>query len=138
MTLNAAAELPNYDYRTLEVLAIATIWHDYGKIFEYNKNAAGVWESNQTQKEIGHITISHLRFQEHFQRMRLHPEHHKNPLLNHDVNNRIAHCILAHHGRKEWGSPVEPRTAEALLLHQADYMSSRFGETAFLKQESLV
>jgi len=38
---------------------------------------------------------------------------------------RIEHLLLSHHGRKEWGSPVEPLTAEAFILHAADMMSSR-------------
>lgn len=39
----------------------------------------------------------------------------------------VGHCILAHHGRKDWGSPIEPQTQEAYLLHAADTWSSRFG-----------
>ena len=37
---------------------------------------------------------------------------------------KIEHAMLAHHGRKEWGSPVEPATAEAFILHAADMMSA--------------
>ena len=32
----------------------------------------------------------------------------------------LKHCILAHHGRLEWGSPVEPVIREALLVHYMD------------------
>lgn len=32
----------------------------------------------------------------------------------------LVHCLLAHHGRKEWGSPVEPHCMEAVILNQAD------------------
>jgi hypothetical protein len=39
----------------------------------------------------------------------------------------IVHCMLAHHGRKEWSSPVEPATNEAWILHAADMTSSREG-----------
>jgi 3'-5' exoribonuclease len=46
-----------------------------------------------------------------------------------DVIEAVQHCILAHHGRREWGSPVEPQTIEALILSQADMLSSRFGAT---------
>jgi 3'-5' exoribonuclease len=45
------------------------------------------------------------------------------------VIEQIQHCILAHHGRREWGSPVEPQTLEALLLHQADLLSAQYGAT---------
>lgn len=36
----------------------------------------------------------------------------------------LEHLILSHHGRKEWGSPVEPKTPEAVLLHQIDMLDS--------------
>lgn len=32
----------------------------------------------------------------------------------------LVHCLLAHHGKKEWGSPVEPHCMEAVILNQAD------------------
>lgn len=37
----------------------------------------------------------------------------------------LLHIILAHHGRTEWGAPVEPQTVEAWLVHLADYAESR-------------
>ena len=33
------------------------------------------------------------------------------------------HCILAHHGRREWGAPVVPATREAWCVHLADMSS---------------
>ena len=41
---------------------------------------------------------------------------------------RVIHAILAHHGRKEWGSPVEPRTKMAHLLHHCDAISARMND----------
>lgn len=39
----------------------------------------------------------------------------------------VAHMILSHHGpHPEWGSPVEPLTRRALILHHADMVSSRY------------
>jgi 3'-5' exoribonuclease len=35
----------------------------------------------------------------------------------------VAHAILAHHGRHEWGSPVAPATPEATVIHFADMLS---------------
>jgi 3'-5' exoribonuclease len=37
----------------------------------------------------------------------------------------VQHMILSHHGRKEWGAPVEPATPEAILLHNCDYISAQ-------------
>jgi 3'-5' exoribonuclease len=36
----------------------------------------------------------------------------------------LEHIILSHHGSKEAGSPVEPQTIEALLVHLADYVDA--------------
>jgi 3'-5' exoribonuclease len=38
---------------------------------------------------------------------------------------KLSHMMLSHHGHKEWGSPKEPQTAEALLLHLADMADSQ-------------
>jgi len=39
-----------------------------------------------------------------------------------DLRNRLLHAILAHHGALERGSPVVPKTLEALALHHADWL----------------
>jgi 3'-5' exoribonuclease len=37
----------------------------------------------------------------------------------------LEHAILAHHGRREYGSPVEPSTLEALILSYADELDAK-------------
>ena len=37
----------------------------------------------------------------------------------------LCHCILAHHGELEFGSPKKPATLEALALHYADLADSK-------------
>jgi len=36
----------------------------------------------------------------------------------------LLHVILSHHGKLTWGSPVLPRTPEAVLLHYCDILSA--------------
>lgn len=36
----------------------------------------------------------------------------------------LKHCILAHHGKKEYGSPIEPHCPEAYILNIADGLSA--------------
>lgn len=36
----------------------------------------------------------------------------------------LKHCILAHHGKLEYGSPVTPRVMEAEIIHQIDLMDA--------------
>jgi len=42
----------------------------------------------------------------------------------------LQHAIASHHMTREWGSPVPPRTPEALILHLADLASSRLRSMA--------
>lgn len=36
----------------------------------------------------------------------------------------LKHAVAAHHGRLDWGSPVEPAIPEAFLLHHVDMISA--------------
>jgi 3'-5' exoribonuclease len=38
---------------------------------------------------------------------------------------KLKHIVLAHHGKREYGSPVEPQIPEAELVHQCDMISAR-------------
>ncbi len=37
----------------------------------------------------------------------------------------LLHVIISHHGEKEWGSPVVPMTAEAMIVHNADNLDAK-------------
>lgn len=37
-----------------------------------------------------------------------------------EVTLKLRHMLLSHHGKREWGSPVEPMIPEALAVHEAD------------------
>ncbi len=41
---------------------------------------------------------------------------------------RLLHAMLAHHGVREWGAPVEPQSVEAWLVHLADLAEARLWE----------
>ena len=42
-----------------------------------------------------------------------------------ELESIIKHCILAHHGEFEYGSPELPKTIEAFILHCADNMDAK-------------
>ncbi len=44
---------------------------------------------------------------------------------NDDVRLHLLHLIAAHHGTQEFGSPVVPRTPEAMLLHFVDNIDAK-------------
>lgn len=43
-----------------------------------------------------------------------------------DLRLQLLHLILSHHGKLEFGSPVVPRTPEAMALSQADLLDAHF------------
>lgn len=122
-----------------DVLLAAALWHDVMKVNEYHLSLLGIdyypegtrclaanpcmWIKNETRTKMfghhEHIIASAMAFQKTAWLEEVNPT----------TIDAVTHCILAHHGRKEWGSPVEPQTIEALILHQADMLSSRFGKT---------
>ena len=101
-----------------DVLITAAIFHDFKKILEYQLEQTQIVKT-QYRKLVRHVAGSHAEFM-----VALNCEEETVPpekVLG------VEHAILAHHGRFEWGSPVEPQTLEALILHQADVFSSLYG-----------
>lgn len=107
--------LEGEDDHTLSIGVIAAIWHDAAKIKEYS-TVGGEISKLPYFYEIGHVHGSCMLLASYV------PE-----LVGSVDFQDIEHCILSHHGRKEWGSPVEPQTKAAMALHFADMWSSRFG-----------
>ncbi|RKY13141.1 MAG: hypothetical protein DRP63_09925, partial [Planctomycetota bacterium] len=96
-----------------DLLVTAALLHDVGKVWEYklfprlDKTDAG--------RLVGHVVLG---AQEVSRRAR-------EVGVPTDTRLLLEHLILSHHGRREWGSPVEPAVAEAELLHYADMIDSR-------------
>jgi len=94
-------------------LIIAVIWHDFMKIKDYAIVDQEII-SLPYKKLINHVSGSCMEFHSAAKAIGMEP----------NKMERIEHILLSHHGRKEWGSPVEPRTAEAFVMHTADMMSA--------------
>jgi 3'-5' exoribonuclease len=100
-------------------LAVAgAILHDLGKVGAY-RVAPGFPMTDRGKLE-DHIVIGY-----DFVRQFLPAKWTKGKLKS--LRQHLLHIILSHHGRKEWGSPVQPQTPEAILVFQADYTDSRVG-----------
>jgi 3'-5' exoribonuclease len=41
------------------------------------------------------------------------------------TRNELMHIIASHHGTEEWGSPVRPKTLEALIVHHLDNLDAK-------------
>lgn len=99
----------------MRIFFISALYHDYCKIFEYDEM------SNKTNwgDQIGHVVGGYQMFQE---------DHASLGELTGQEINIISHILLSHHGKKEWGSPVEPQTAFAAIFHYADMLSAFYGK----------
>jgi 3'-5' exoribonuclease len=110
------------------VLACAAIYHDIGKLTDYRRKShvgvfgdviePGVWESAPDKYLTYHISRSAISWAKAIEK---YPRHRS-------IEDDVLHAILAHHGRREWGSPVEPRTRAAWILHLSDQMSARIND----------
>lgn len=95
----------------LERCVLAILFHDYGKLKEYN-------EAGDTQEDmylLGHIYMSAFTLQHVLDKAGVDKEEKK----------CIIHCILAHHGEKEYGSPVLPCLQEAVIINILDNLSAK-------------
>ena len=73
------------------------------------------WGKNETySSRVGHISGSLSEFSSIARTCK----------VSKDIVEQVQHCILSHHGRKEWGSPVSPISAEAIILHNSDMISA--------------
>jgi len=115
----------------IAVLMLAALYHDIGKIYEYSDDKE---HGLSYRNLIGHVAGGPVEFQAHSSA--------SGGALNAAVNSltltqrqNIAHCMLSHHGKKEWGAAVLPQTSEAFLLHRADMISARRGERKVLPDE---
>lgn len=99
---------------------LAALFHDSGKMWDYTplKHDHIDWESNDHKKRIHHISRSALNFSKAVAETN----------SCQDIEEDVLHAILAHHGQREWGSPVLPATRLAWLLHLCDGISARFDD----------
>ncbi len=112
--MHAALALGDVVGANREVLATAVIWHDYGKRLDYFPKGADLGYAKTSHHEmIYHVAASYAEFY-----------HEAADWLAGWALEAVGHCILAHHGRQEWGSPVTPKTKEAWILHSVDVLDA--------------
>lgn len=102
-----------------EHIVIAALFHDIGKIWDYVEFSPSV-ENLKTihNRKIHHISRSAIEWSKFAEKIG-----YKN-----DPDDDILHAILAHHGSREYGSPVAPYTKLAWLLHLCDCISARMDD----------
>ena len=98
-----------YPYLNHDILITVAVLHDIGKIVEINPYPNNDYSDDG--QFLGHIVLGVEMIDEKLRNL---PDF---PKL---LATEIKHCILAHHGEFEYGSPKKPAIAEALALNLED------------------
>ncbi|WP_121616670.1 3'-5' exoribonuclease YhaM family protein [Virgibacillus halodenitrificans] len=110
---------PLYPMVNTQYLYSLILLHDLGKIHEIENPVAPNYTTVGTL--IGHITLISMEVNEVANELK------KEGVIKEDsmVPTLLIHGLSSHHGQKNWGSPVEPMTIEAQLVHLIDMVDSR-------------
>lgn len=116
---------PPYNTCNAEIALCGAALHDIGKCVGYVTNDAGLTD----------ITFNGVMFDHSLEGVKIiEEEYASNPSKYSEDETRkvklLEHVIASHHGKREYGAITVPSTLEAVLVSQADLMSSHF-ETAY-------
>ena len=97
-----------------DLLLTAAMFHDIGKTKELSAFPANDYTDDG--QLLGHIIIGSQMVKERIDAM---------PGFPKKLESELIHCILAHHGELEYGSPKKPALIEAMALNLADNADAR-------------
>lgn len=97
-----------------DMLLAGAALHDIGKVEEYVWNGAIAF--SDAGHLVGHIVGGAMMVKEAADRI---------PGFDPVLNLALQHMILAHHGTKEFGSPKQPKSIEAMMLNHADDLDAK-------------
>ncbi len=97
----------NYD-----LLLTGIIFHDLGKVFEYSLGTS--IDVTREGKLLGHIYMGAEYVKTHADKS-----------IPEDLLMEVIHLILSHQGELEFGSPIKPKTTEAVALYYLDNTSTK-------------
>lgn len=104
----------HYSIINRDLLVTAAICHDIGKVNELSSFPEN--DYTDVGNLVGHIVMG---------AMMVRGKAVKIEGMSVDTLNKLVHCILAHHGKLEYGSPEKPKIIEALALSFADDMDAK-------------
>lgn len=110
-----------------DLLIAGTVLHDIGKCYELSYSRA--FNYTDEGQLVGHIVQGVEMVTAVAAPIK--------PALPAEMIMQIKHLILAHHGKKEFGSPVLPRTPEAMVLHEIDMIDSRMNMLANIAEQHI-
>lgn len=104
----------NYPILDRDLLLTAALFHDIGKMWEISSFPAN--DYTDEGQLLGHIFLGAELIGKEAALI---------PGFPQKLAAELRHCILAHHGELEYGSPKKPAIAEAMALYLADHADAR-------------
>lgn len=104
----------NYNILDRDLLITAAIFHDAGKVYELSEFPSNDYTDDG--QLLGHIFLGAELIGSKVKEI---------PGFPKVLASELRHCILAHHGELEFGSPKKPAIAEAMALSFADNADAR-------------
>jgi 3'-5' exoribonuclease len=97
-----------------DLVLTGALLHDIGKVpsFKVTSNITQTHDGNL----LGHIILGDQELSARISSIDGFPA---------ELASKLRHILLSHHGRKDWGSPVEPMLPEALAVHEADDLDAK-------------
>ena len=118
-----------YEALDWDVLCAGALLHDIGKVQSYDYDRARA----QAAMSPNGVAIDHIVLGMELVARRIAqlvsgcPDRGScaSPCWTSGLTLEISHLVASHHGTLEWGSPVQPATIEACILHHADNMDAQ-------------
>ena len=104
-----------------DLVLAGALLHDIGKLESYTWD--GAFEYTDCGSLMGHVVLGSLMLERRVAPIVPAPCTERELML-------LQHLILSHHGKLEFGAPVQPMTLEAEVLHYADNASAKTASMA--------
>jgi 3'-5' exoribonuclease len=114
LAVRLAAQYPELD---LDLLLVGVLFHDLGKLDELGAMPAN--DYTDVGRLVGHVVLGRDLLRERCAAL---------PDFPSELRLLLEHLVLSHQGQLEFGSPVEPMTAEAIALHFIDDLDSKLAQ----------
>ena len=128
MMRTARAIAPLYPQLNVDLLMAGILFHDCGKLWENALPENGfVMGYDERGELVGHISIGLELVNSLWRKLAAENNEAWKNLAppSEDVRLHLLHLIGAHHGEAQFGSPVSPKTPEAMALHYIDNLDAR-------------
>lgn len=129
MMRSALALAGAYPQLNRDLLIAGVLFHDCGKLWENSYPEQGFAMPFHLHGEmLGHITLGLELVNKLWRELLERPEAAQWATLepsNDQARLHLLHLIASHHGEYQFGSPVLPKTPEALVLHHVDNIDAK-------------